>query len=113
MMSKGLMYLWGAVIFLMCGTILVIGLQHKDTTFIDLENNLRKVSLKYIKDKKISLSYKQPIILYVDKLIEEDYIKDTKEVEKFCVESIIINKGIIVHDFDLNMQCEKNEEKEE
>ena len=41
MMSKGLMYLWGAVIFLMCGTILVIGLQHKDTTFIDLENNLR------------------------------------------------------------------------
>ena len=110
-MNKFTMVIWGLLIFSLWGVILLIAYKQRDTEYLEFENNMKKTVEVYIKKKKIDLKFNESTKIYIKDLIEEEYIKeDDENIKKYCVDSVVIYKGLLKTDYQLNMDCGSEEE---
>lgn len=104
-MSKKLMVLWFLIIFLLLGTILVIHYSSLDWNRIDLQRKIKKTSYNYFKDNNLLPSINESSIVYINDLIEKNYIKDTEEIDKYCIESVEVTNKLFINIFTVNRKC--------
>ena len=109
-MNKLTMFIWGLLIFALWGVILFIAYKQRDTDYIELNDTLKIVAKTYVKEKNIELKFNESSKIFIKDLIEENYLEEDKKIEKYCVDSIIIHKGIFGLDYKLNEDCSTNEE---
>ena len=108
-MNKLVMFVWGLTIFALCTIILMIGYkqQEKDKDYLNLQSNLKQAARLYIKDHNINLGISESTKIYIEDLINEEYITKGDDIDKYCVESIVYSNGLLKDSFELNTNCEE------
>ena len=99
-MNKITMILWGLLIFSLWGIILLIAYKQRDTVYIELSNDLKKSAEVYVKNKKIELGFNES---------SKIYIKEDENIKKYCINSIIVHKGLFGLDYELFEDCDLKE----
>lgn len=105
-MNKIVMFIWGSVIVLLCTLLFLIGYKERDVDYINYQNALKEATKAYI--KKNNLSNKNQIV-FVEELVKDNYIVETEDNKKYCVESIVYSEGLIKDEFIINKNCEDKE----
>lgn len=106
-MNKTIMFFWGLIIFAICGYILFLGYNMKDKEYAAVTAQLKEASLAYAKDKNIELKFNESIKIFIDDLIDNEYIKDDELLDKYCIDSIVIQRGLIEDEYTFNIDCKK------
>ena len=110
-MNKGVMVIWGILIFSIWGVILYIGFSKMDKEEIKIDRSVVSAVKRYVKEKNINPNISESIKIFSNDLIEEEYI-DKEEIEKECIESVIFSYGILKDKVTINKDCERFTEKE-
>ncbi len=104
-MSKNIMIIWGTIIVLMCTTLIIISNNNRDKVLLKLEKDI-KVSVKqYIKDNNIEITLNSSNVIYIDTLIENSYLNDNENIEKYCIKSVLVTGGIFFNKYTINKDC--------
>ena len=112
-MNKFTMVIWGFTIFALVFVILIIGFNKQDKDYNRLTTDLRVVAKKYIKDKDIKLGINESSVIFINDLIEENYLEEDEMINKYCIKSIVVQREIFRNIFKFNIECEKVEENKE
>ncbi len=105
-MNKKLMVLWAIVIVLLLTAIFLIGYSRKDREYMKLEGSIRTATYSYLKNNNLVPEYDESAIVFIEDLVNEDYLKDSESLNKYCVKSIIFTKGLFKDKYKLNLECE-------
>ena len=105
-MNKVTMFIWGLLILCLWTIIIFIAYKQRDTVYIELDKNLKSVANAYISNNKIKLKFNESSQIYIKDLIEEEYIEKDEVYVKYCVDSIIVHKGIFGLEYKLNEECD-------
>ena len=108
-MNRIVMVIWGLIVFMMFGIILMIGYKKQDKVFLELSANLETATKRYVKNKNIELKFNESSKIYVKDLIEEEYIEYDEDIEKYCIDSVIVTKGLLHDKYEVNENCEDKE----
>ena len=108
-MSKKLMIVQFFVVSCLILLICLIGVKQKDFTLVKLQNNIIDASKKYIKDNNIEIAFSNSFVIYVNELIEKEYISD-ENIEKYCITEVVVFNGILQDEYEIINNCEKKEE---
>ena len=100
------MIIWGSLVVMICGMLVILGLNLEDNK---IERELKSAANHYIENNNIKLSMASATIIYVKELVKDEYIEDSKKYDEKCIQSIIVSKGLILNDYTINKEC-KNEE---
>ncbi len=106
-MNKRLMIIWGFVIFLLISTILIIGFLKKDKVLFKLERDIRVSSKKYVKDNNIKLKYNKTHVITINDLIENNYLEENENIDKYCIKTVIVSRGLLLYEYEINKDCSK------
>ena len=90
--------------------ICLIGVRQKDFDYDKLSKELIKASKKYMADNKIETSISNSFVVYIDDLIEKKYIKDSEELDKYCVSEVVYFNGLLQDDYKIINKCEETKE---
>ena len=108
-MNRWTMVIWGTMIFILWGVILFIAYKEQDRDYIKLTADLKEVTQRYINKNKIDLGYNDSYKVYINELKESNYIMDDSKIEEYCIDSIVITKGLIKDSFVFNKECKDEE----
>ena len=108
-MNRVTMVIWGLIIFTLWGVILVIAYKEQDRTYINLTADLKDVAKRYINKKNIDLKINESYKVYINDLEEENYINSDENIEKYCIESIVITKDLFKYSYQINKDCNNKE----
>ena len=109
-MSKKLMVVQFFTVTCLVLLICLIGVRQKDFTFDKLSKELVSACKKYMADNHIETSVSNSFVVYIDELIEKEYIKDSEELDKYCISEVVYFNGIIQDDYKVINNCEENKE---
>lgn len=106
-MNSKIMFLWGFIIFLICGSLLVLGNIGNDYNLYKLERNIKISAKNYlIKNDRMPKAYESEIV-FVDELIENKIIKDNKDIDKYCIKQVRITNKLIMNKYEVIKECEE------
>ena len=108
-MNKLVMVVWGLTIFALCTLVLMIGYKHKDKEddLSGLQSNLKQAVQMYMKDHNINLGLSESTKVYIDDLVEEEYINKGEDIDKYCIDNVVYSNGIFKDSVTLNRNCEE------
>ena len=109
-MSKKLMVVQFFTVTCLVLLICLIGVKQKDFTFDKLSKELISACKKYMADNNIETSISNSFVVYIDELIEKEYIKDSEDLDKYCISEVVYFNGILYDDYEIIENCKKNEE---
>ena len=104
-MNKIIMFFWALIIILMLVTILLIGYNKQDKIYLELESNLKQAAKCYVKNNNLKPKISESEIIFVDKLIEGEYIKEDN-IKEYCIDSVVYSRGLIIDEYKINIKCE-------
>ena len=107
-MNRAIIFLWGAVITLMCVLLLLIAYKKEDHVYSRLEHNLKIATKAYIGDKKLTPKISKSVIVYTKDLIEGNYITPDY-IEDYCIKDVVYSKGLIGEEYKIEKDCENKE----
>lgn len=108
-MSSKIMFLWGFIIFMICGALLVLGNIGNDYSLYKLERNIKISTKNYlIKNDRMPKLYQSEVV-FVEELLDNKIIKENKNIEKYCIKQVkitnkIINKYEVIRECDLEIK---------
>ena len=109
-MNSKIMVLWAFLIVMLLSVLLLLGYIKRDKVYLEFEKKVEKATLVYISDNKIKVETEKATIVFINELVEKEYLKDEEEnIKKYCVESVNYTKGLIKDKFKLNKNCKKEE----
>lgn len=111
-MSKRILALWVFIIVMLCGCLLLLGLNQKDKTLLRLETSLKFESGKFIRDNDIKLKPSESYIIFPDDLINDKYITE-ENINKYCIKKIIVKRSLVINLYEIVSECDhviKNKE---
>lgn len=106
------MIIWASIIVLIMAVLLMIANNLRDDVLFKLEKDLKVAANKYVKEKG-KLSIGETTIIFPDTLLEQKYLSDKEVLKKYCIESIVLTKGLIINEIEINKNCEMIENEEE
>ena len=106
-MNKRIMVIWGMLVFIILATILIIGINKKDKVLFRLERELNSSTKKYIKDNNIKVNMNESYTVQISDLIDKEYIKEDERIDKYCVQKIIVHKGLVFYEYKIYKDCEE------
>lgn len=90
--------------------ICLIGVRQKDFDYDKLRKELVSATKKYMSDNNIETSISTSFVVYIDDLIEKKYIKESENLDKYCISEVVYFNGIIQDDYKVINNCEENKE---
>ena len=108
-MNKFVMVIWGLAVASIFVLIFMIGYKEQDRDYINLSNELKVASKTYIKDNRLSASLGGSIIVYIDDLINGNYIEENDKIEEYCIEGIVYTNNLLKDSYTLRVNCEDKE----
>lgn len=108
-MSKKLMVVQFFVVTCLILLICLIGVRQKDFTLSKLQNNIIDATKKYIEDNNIEIELSNSFVVYINELIEKEYITN-ENIDKYCITEVVIFNGILQDEYEIINNCEKKEE---
>lgn len=111
-MSSKIMFLWGFVVLLICSFLLIMGNIGKDYNLFLLEKEIKHSSRDYLKDKNRYPSVNNTEVVFIDELVDNEYIKENEDYNKYCIKSIEVNNKIFIDKVEVIKEC-KSEMKED
>lgn len=109
-MNKFVMFIWVILVSGIFGVIAMIGYKEKEEQRQNMSyiSELKVASQKYLAKKNISLKYNVPEIIFYSDLLESKIIED--EENEHCIKSIVVTKGFIKDEYEINRNCDLNNE---
>ncbi len=101
------MIVWTSLIVLICGMLLILGYNLEDNK---IQRELRSATNNYMKDNNMSLSIGNAAIVYIDELIKSNYLKEDDKYKDKCIKSVVVSKGLVLNDYQINTLCDDSEE---
>lgn len=101
-MNKNIMILWGSLIILICGMLLILGFNLEDNR---IKRELISATNKYMKDNEIKLAPANATIVYINELIDLNYLEDSNKYEEKCINSVVVSRKILMNDYILSKDC--------
>ena len=80
----------------------------KDKEYIAVTSQLKEASLTYIKDKNMNLKINESVKIFIDDLVNDNYIKEDELLDKYCIDSIVVSRGLLKDDYVFNKDCKDN-----
>ena len=108
-MNKLTMFIWGLTILMLCTLILIIGYRKQDKVFLDLSASLELGASRYVEKNNIKLKFNESSKIYIEDLIKDNYIEEDENIEKYCIDSVLVYKGLFGYKYALNENCEDKE----
>jgi len=106
-MNSKIMFLWGFIIFLICGTLLVLGNIGNDYTLYKLERNIKISAKNYlIKNDRMPKLYESEVV-FVDELLDNNIIKEDKNIDKYCIKQVRITNKLIINKYEVIKECDE------
>ncbi len=108
-MSKTIMAVWAMIIVLICASLIFISNGLRDKVLFKLEKDIKVSTREYIKDNNIKISMGSTYIVNVSDLIEKEYLKEDENIEKYCIKTILVSRGIILKEYRIEKECEEKD----
>ncbi len=99
------MFVWGMVIVLMCTLIFMIGYKQQDRDYINLSKELKQAGKTYVHDNRISPKLGSSVIIYIDDLINGQYIKEDEKLKEYCVEGVVYSNELFIDSYSIRKNC--------
>lgn len=112
-MNSKIMFFWGLLIVLICASLIIISNLKQDRVLLKLEKELKTSTYSYIKDNDLIPDYNESMIVSLDTLLEEKYIKENELYDEYCIKSVKMIKKFIFNEYEIEKKCDtviKNEE---
>lgn len=109
-MNKKLMVVQFFTVTCLILSICLIGVKQKDFDYDKLRKELVSACKEYMADKHIETALSNSFVVYIDELIENNYIKKSDELDKYCVSEIVYFNGILQDDYKVINNCEESKE---
>lgn len=106
-MNSKIMFLWGMIILLMCASLILIANYGKDRVLSNLEREIKAASSKYFKDNDLVPKFNEVNIVYVDELIEKEYLEYNTTIDEYCVKSVQIKNKLIFNEYEVIRECDE------
>ena len=103
------MTVWISLIVLICGMLLILGYNLEDNK---IQREVKSAANNYIKDNNMTLSFGSASIVYLDELFEYKYLEDDDKYIDKCINSVVVTKGLILDDYQINILCEEENNNE-
>lgn len=104
-MSKKVMYVWGFIVVLICGFLIILGNVGTDITLYKIKKEIKTATEKYVDINKIELNTNESEVVYVNDLIDSKLLKKKKEIDKYCINKIKITKKLLSNRYEIINEC--------
>ena len=107
-MNKTIMTVWGLIVVLICGFLyydvyILAKLQYKN-----IEKEILNATKTYVSDKDLMPNVGYSVVINVDELILNDYMEYSDTIDKYCLNNIVVSKGIIDSEYKVKTDCNYN-----
>lgn len=110
-MSKTIMTVWAMIIVLLCTSLIFISNGLRDKVLFKLEREIKISAKEYVKDNNVDIPMGSSFIINVADLIDKEYLKENEDIEKYCIKTILVSRGIILKEYKVEKECEKKDDK--
>lgn len=107
-MNKHIMFIWGFIVVLICGYLVYLGKKDEDRIYLKMENNIFDATKLYINDKELVPDIGYSVVVNIDELILNEYIEYSEDIDKYCLNNVVVSRGIINSSYKMNINCEYN-----
>ena len=107
-MNKTIMRVWGLIVVLICGFLVYLGKKDEDKVYKNIEKELLSATKTYVSDKDLMPDVGYSVIINVDELILNDYMEYSDTIDKYCLNNIVVSKGIIDSEYKVKTDCNYN-----
>ena len=90
--------------------ICLIGVRQKDYDYAKLSKELISACKEYMADNNIETALSNSFVVYIDELIEKNYVKESENLDKYCVTEVVYFNGILQDDYKIINNCEESKE---
>lgn len=101
------MIIQGSIVVLFISALLFIGNSLRDTTYLRLEKDLKSATKRYVRDYNIKPKLSDSIIISVDDLLKEKYIKENPNIDKYCIDNVTMFRGLFMNEYKVHGDCEE------
>ena len=108
-MNKIVMVVWGLVIVSMCALIFLIGYKQQDREYIKLSDELKTAGKSFIKDNNIKIKTGDSYIIYINELINGQYIEKNDKIEEYCIEGVVYSNEVFHDTYSIRINCKDKE----
>ncbi len=108
-MSKEIMAIWGMIVVLVCASLIFISNGLRDKTLLKLEKNIKMSAREYIKNNDISIKLGNTYIITVDDLINQEYIQNDENLDKYCIKKVLVSRNIIMNEYLIEKKCDEKD----
>ena len=109
-MNKNIMIIWGMIIVLICASLIFISNSKRDDNLFKLERNIKIAAKEYIKENNIEVKYNKPSVISIKTLIENDYLEESKNIDKYCIKTVLVTKELFYKKYTINKDCSDKKE---
>lgn len=99
------MIVQGSIVVLFISALLFIGNNLRDTTYLRLEKDLKSAAKRYVSDYNIKPKLSDSIIISVEELVSDNYIKENSNIDKYCIDNITMFRGLFKNEYEIHFEC--------
>lgn len=107
-MNKTIMAVWGLIVVVICGFLVYLGKKDEDKVYKNIEKELVSATKTYVNDKDLMPNIGYSVVINVDELILNDYIAYSDTIDKYCLNNVVVSKGIIDSEYEIKTDCNYN-----
>ncbi len=108
-MNKNIMIIWGMVVVLICASLIFISNNKRDKILFKLEHDIKVSTREYIKKNNIDVKYDEPCVISIKTLIENDFLDDDENIDKYCIKTVLVTKELFYKKYTINKECNEKE----
>lgn len=107
-MNKTIIAVWGSIVALICGFLVYLGKKDEDKVYKNIEKELVSATKTYVSDKDLMPNVGYSVMINIDELILNNYIEYSDTIDKYCLNNIVVSKGIIDSEYKVKTDCNYN-----
>ncbi len=107
-MNKTIMVIWGSIVVLICIFLVFLAKKDEDKVYKNIENDIIVATRTYVDDKELMPEIGYSVVVNIDELVINNYIEYTDTIDKYCLNNVVVSRGIIDSEYEIKTDCEYN-----
>lgn len=107
-MNKTIMAIWGSIVVLICIFLIFLAKKDEDKVYKNIEKDIIVATKSYIDDKELMPKIGYSVVVNVDELVLNNYIQYTDTIDKYCLNKVVVSRGVIDSQYEVKTDCEYN-----
>ena len=69
--------------------------------------DLKSATKRYVRDYNIKPKISDSVIITVDDLLKDRYIKENPNIDKYCIDNVTMFRGLFMNEYEVHSDCKE------